>query len=87
MRSPRPVFACMRFLLSHFVVAVMLIIAGRDMGIKTLDEMLVDDDDDCVALAITVLICFVFLIRYSIHILTKRKTNDWGLATTEQVVG
>jgi hypothetical protein len=54
MRSPRPVFACMRFLLSHFVVAVMLIIAGRDMGIKTLDEMLVDDDDDCVALAITV---------------------------------
>jgi hypothetical protein len=54
MRSPRPVFACMRFLLSHFVVAVMLIIAGRDMGIKTLDEMLVDDDDDYVALTITV---------------------------------
>jgi hypothetical protein len=54
MRSPRPVFACMRFLLSHFVVAVMLIIAGRDMGIKKLDEMLVDDDDDCVALTITV---------------------------------
>jgi hypothetical protein len=55
-------------------------------GNQNVDFMLVGDDD-YVALTITVLICFVFLIRYSIHILTKRKTNDWGLATTEQVVG